>query len=104
MVDGVTTALRGAGALPMLTAADQACDCPGCGADLPDASAEGPPGRECTSSWRGPPDNGVGQRWTSLLGLYWTAPFPILWPEIAGFTFLYVCNFIFNWEIITNYL
>jgi len=72
---GVIIALRGAGALAMLTVADQACDCPGYGADLPDASAEGPLGREGTSSQRGPPDHGVGQRWTSLVGLYWTPLF-----------------------------
>ena len=53
MVDGVSTALGGAGALPMLTVADQACDCPGCGADFPNASAEGPLGREYMSFQRG---------------------------------------------------
>ena len=90
VADGVTTALGGAGALLALTVADQACHCPRCGADLTDASPESPLGRKRTNPCIGPPDTGVGQGWTSLLGLCWTAHLPVLWPEIVGFTFFFL--------------
>ena len=68
---------------------------------LPQCFCRGSPGKRVQEFPERPPDNGVGQRWISLLGLYWTAPFPNLWSEIAGFTFYFFCNFIFNWKIIT---
>lgn len=89
VADAVTTALGAAGALGALTVADQACYCPGCGADLTGASPETPLGRERMDSCIGPSGPGAGQGWISLLGLCWTAHLPVLWPEIVGFTFFF---------------